>query len=191
MLTYLRPAIVVTLALTVVTGVIYPLVVTAIAQIVFPVQANGSVIVVSGGDKAVGSTLIAQAFTEPKYFWPRPSAASYNGAGGSGSNLGPSNPALHDAVRERTDALRTADPGNEQPVPIDLVTASGSGLDPHISVAAAEYQIGRVAKARGLSVADVSKLVEAHTQSRTLGVLGEPRVNVLELNLALDQLEGQ
>jgi potassium-transporting ATPase KdpC subunit len=170
--------------LTIVTGVAYPLIVTGVAQLAFPHEANGSVM--TSGGKAVGSVLIAQPFTQPGYFWPRPSAAKYDGSAGSGSNLGPSNPALHDAMRERTDALRASDPGNNSPVPIDLVTASGSGLDPHISLAAAKYQIGRVARAREMPVSDVQKLVERFSEPRTLGFFGEPRVNVSQLNLALD-----
>ena len=152
MLAYLRPAILLTLVMTVLTGLIYPLVVTGVAQVLFPRQANGSLIIKDG--KVVGSTLIGQPFDDPRYFWSRPSATSpfpYNAASSSGSNLGPTNPALHDAVKTRVEALRTADPGNTAPVPVDLVTASGSGLDPHISPAAAFYQVRRVAKARGLS----------------------------------------
>jgi len=166
---------------------VYPLVVTGIAQVVFPRTANGSLIV--DADKAVGSDLIGQPFDDPKYFWSRPSATSpmpYNGASSSGSNQGPRNPALADAVRDRIAALRSADPGNTGPVPVDLVTASGSGLDPHISVAAADYQVARVAKARNMSIDDVRSIVAANTSGRTFGILGEPRVNVLTLNRALD-----
>jgi potassium-transporting ATPase KdpC subunit len=183
----LRPALLVLLVLTVLTGIIYPLVVTGISQVVFPNQANGSLITVNG--KAVGSALIGQPFDEPKYFWGRPSATApypYNAAASSGSNLGPTNPALTDAVKARIEALRAADPGNTTPVPVDLVTASASGLDPDISVAAALYQLHRVAQARGLDEATVRQLVDQYTTGRTLGILGEPRVNVLRLNLALD-----
>lgn len=184
-----RPALTLLLLLTVITGVIYPLVTTGLAQLVFPHQANGSLIERDG--KPVGSVLIGQSFTDPKYFWGRPSATSPqpdNGINSGGSNLGPSNPVLTDAVKQRIAALRAADPGNTAPVPVDLVTASGSGLDPEISPAAAQYQIARVARARGLSEAQVVVLVAQATTGRQLGVLGEPRVNVLQLNLALDAL---
>jgi K+-transporting ATPase ATPase C chain len=182
----IRASILMLVVLTVVTGVIYPLLVTGIAQIVFPHQSNGSLIVRDG--VVVGSSWIGQPFSDPKYFWGRLSATSppYNAGASSGSNLGPTNPALFDAVKARIEALRAADPDAPLPVPVDLVTASGSGLDPHISVAAAEYQVMRVAKARGLDPDAVRRLIAAHTTGRLLGVIGEPVVNVLELNLALD-----
>ena len=183
----IRQSIVMLAALTLLTGVAYPLVVTGIAQLLFPRAANGSLIERDG--KPIGSELIGQPFSESKYFWSRPSATSPfadNSAASSGSNLGPTNPALADAVRQRIDALRAADPGNTRPVPADLVTASASGLDPHISPAAAAYQIDRVARARQLSRSDVARYVAGATEGRTFGVLGEPRVNVLKLNLALD-----
>src|SRR5947208_1868913 len=184
---HIRPALVLLAVLTVLTGVVYPLVVTGIAQAVFPRQANGNLIVKDG--KPVGSSLIGQPFDDPKYFWSRPSATTpfaYNAGSSSGSNLSPTNPDLVKAVQGRVDALRAADPSNTAPVPVDLVTASGSGLDPHISPAAALYQTARVAKARRLDADTVRGLVERHTEGRWLGIFGEPRVNVLELNLALD-----
>ena len=192
----LRPAFVSLVLLTLITGVIYPLLVTGIAQVIFPSQANGSIIMKDG--KAVGSALIGQQFDAPKYFWGRLSATStfpynaYNAAaltGSSGSNYGPLNQALLDAVKARAEALRAADPGNTAPIPVDLVTASGSGLDPHISIAAALYQVHRVAQARGLTDDAVKALVDKYTEGRQLGFLGEPTVNVLELNLALDGLQ--
>ena len=187
MLTHIRPAIVSLALLTALTGVAYPAVVTVIAQLVFSHQANGSLIVKDG--KPVGSSLIGQPFDDPKYFWSRPSATSPFGdnAGASGaSNLSPTNADLIKTVQGRVDALRAADPGNTAPVPVDLVTASGSGLDPHISPASALYQVGRVARVRKLDEAFVRDLVATHTEGRQLGLLGEPRVNVLALNLALD-----
>ena len=183
----LRQSIVMLALLTLLTGVVYPLVVTSIAQVAFPNAANGSVIERNG--KALGSALIGQPFTDPKYFWGRPSATApfpNNSAASSGSNLGPTNTAHTDAVKQRIDALHAADPGNTMPVPVDLVTASGSGLDPHISPAAAAYQVARIARARGLAVAEVERRVAAATEGRTFGILGEPRVNVLALNLSLD-----
>jgi K+-transporting ATPase ATPase C chain len=189
MRTHIRPAIVSLVLLSVVTGLAYPVLVTVIAQVIFPRQANGSLIVKDG--KTVGSTLIGQPFDDPKYFWGRPSATSpfpYNAAASSGSNQGPTNPALADAVKGRVEALRAADPGNTAPVPVDLVTASGSGLDPHSSPAAALYQVARVARVRRLDPDAVRRLVERHVEPRQLGVLGEPRVNVLVLNIALDRM---
>lgn len=187
----LRPALTVFVVLSLLTGLAYPLLTTGVAQAVFPHQANGS-LVTDGTGRVAGSELIGQAFSDPKHFWSRPSATgpmAYNAGASTGSNLGPSNAALHDAVKARIEALRAADPGNTAPVPVDLVTASGSGLDPHISRAAADYQVARVARARGLPEAEVSSLVEQHTEDRVLGFLGEPRVKVLKLNLALDALK--
>lgn len=184
-----RPAFVLMVVMTVLTGAIYPLLITAVSQVSMPERANGSLIVRDG--KAVGSDLIGQPFGAPKYFWSRPSGTSpypYNASSSSGSNQGPLNPALTDAVTARIKALRDADPGNTAPVPTDLVTASGSGLDPHISPAAAEYQVARVARARQLDAQKVRALVAESTEGRQLGFLGEPRVNVLKLNLALDAL---
>lgn len=184
----LKIATLMLLALTVITGVVYPLLVTYVAQLAFPRQANGSLIMKDG--HAVGSELIGQEFRDPRYFWGRPSATGpvpYNAGASSGSNQGPLNPALSDAVAARVKALRDADPGNTAPVPVDLVTASGSGLDPHISPAAADYQVARVARLRGMGIGQLHQFVAAHTEGRQLGVLGEPRVNVLKLNLALDQ----
>jgi K+-transporting ATPase ATPase C chain len=187
MLKQLRPAVISFLLLTLLTGIAYPLLVTGISQVTMSGKANGSLIVKDG--KPVGSELIGQSFADPKYFWGRPSATGpmpNNASASSGSNLGPTNSALMDAVKARVQALRDADPGNTQPVPVDLVTASGSGLDPHISPAAAEYQLARVARVRNLDPNAVHKLVEEHTEGRQFGILGEPRVNVLELNLALN-----
>jgi len=187
MFTSFLPSLRMLVVLTVLTGVVYPILTWGIAQLAFPGAANGSLIERSG--KTVGSTLIGQPFDDPKYFWSRPSATSpqpYNGASSSGSNQGPTNPALADAVKDRIKALRDADPGNVANVPADLVTASGSGLDPEISIAAAEYQLACVAKARGSSVDSVRILVGENTSGRTFGILGEPRVNVVKLNLALD-----
>lgn len=184
---HLRPALTSLLLFTLVTGVAYPLLVTGIAQAVFPSQANGSLVVRDG--TVVGSALIGQLFDDPRYFWGRPSATSpfaYNAGASSGSNLSPTNAALVSAVQGRVGALRAADPGRVGPVPVDLVTASASGLDPHISPAAALYQVERVARERKLSPAAVRALVERHVEGRFLGLLGEPRVNVLTLNLALD-----
>jgi K+-transporting ATPase ATPase C chain len=183
------PALRMLFLLTLLTGVAYPLVMTVVAQLAFPYAANGSLITI--GDRIVGSALIGQAFDDPKYFRSRPSATSlqpYNGAASSGSNLGPRNPALADAVKDRVKALRDLDPDNPRPVPVDLVTASGSGLDPDISVAAADYQAARVAKARGMPIEAVRTLLAENTRDRTFGVLGEPRVNVVAVNLALDRL---
>lgn len=189
-LAMLRPAAMLLLLLTLLTGIVYPLVVTVIARTLFPREAAGSLLMRDG--RVVGSALIGQSFSDPRHFWSRPSATTpqpYAGTASTGSNLGPLNPALTAAVRERIAALRAADPGNTAPVPVDLVTASASGLDPHISVAAANYQAARVARVRGLPLARVQALIAAHAEGRLLGVIGEPRVNVLELNLALDALK--
>jgi K+-transporting ATPase ATPase C chain len=185
----LRPSLVILVLLTVLTGFAYPLGFTGLAQLLFPAQANGSLIVREG--RLIGSSLIGQPFDEPRYFWGRLSATapfSDNAAASSGSNQGPLSDALLDAVKARRDALRAADPANLAPIPVDLVTASGSGLDPHISPAAALYQASRVARAHGVPVARVRALVDQHTEGRQFGILGEPRVNVLALNLALDAL---
>ncbi|WP_029527423.1 potassium-transporting ATPase subunit KdpC [Polaromonas glacialis] len=186
----LRPALVLFLLLTLLTGVAYPLAVTGAARLLFPDQAAGSLILRDG--KPVGSALIGQNFTDPGHFWGRPSATGpmpYNASASGGSNLGPLNPALVDAVKGRIDALRAADPGNAGPVPVDLVTASASGLDPHISPAAAGYQAARVARVRGLPLEKVQQLVTQETETPLFGLLGEPRVHVLRLNLALDALK--
>jgi potassium-transporting ATPase KdpC subunit len=198
MMKQLRAALVSLVVLTVITGLLYPLAVTVLAQALFPYQANGSLITQNG--TVVGSALIGQNFDAPKYFWGRPSATgpvpytAFNAdklTGSSGSNYGPLNTALLDAVKARMDALKATDPDNQEAIPVDLVTASGSGLDPHISPAAAKYQLSRVAKARGLDLARVQQLVDRFTEGRTLGFLGEPTVNVLQLNLALDAEPGQ
>jgi K+-transporting ATPase ATPase C chain len=184
-----RPAVLSLLVLTAITGLVYPLVMTGIAQVVFPTQANGSLIVKNG--VAVGSALIGQSFDDPKYFWGRPSATSpypYNASASSGSNLGPTNEALTKAVADRVAPLKVADPDNPAKVPVDLATASGSGLDPHISPASAKYQVRRVARARGISEDVLRRFVTEHTEGRQWRVFGEPRVNVLELNIALDSL---
>ena len=183
----LRPALSIFILLSVITGVAYPLLVTGVSQLAFPDRANGSLVTLNG--KVIGSRLIGQSITAPKYFWSRPSATSpmaNNGLGSSGSNLGSNNPALLEAVKGRIDALRAADPGNTAPVPVDLVTASGSGLDPDISLAAARYQAPRIARERGVTVATVQALIDRHAKHPWLGTVGEPRVNVLALNLALD-----
>ncbi len=190
MLKATKQAVLLFTLLSILTGVVYPLAITAIAQMFFPHQANGSLIYREG--KPVASSLIGQPFTDPKYFWSRPSATTpmpYNAGSSSGSNLGPTNPELEKAVRERIAALNKADPGNQAPIPVDLVTSSGSGLDPHISPAAAEYQVARVAKNRGLDAESVRRLVARHIETRTFGLLGEPRINVVELNLDLDRMQ--
>lgn len=189
MTSLVRPALSLFVLLSAITGLLYPLAVTGIARLAFPDQAAGSVVLKDG--KPVGSSLIGQSFIDPKYFWGRPSATSpmpNNGTGSSGSNQGPLNPALVDAVKGRVEALKAADPGNTAPAPVDLVTASASGLDPHISVAAAQYQAGRVARVRGLDADAVQAVIARHAEGRLLGLLGEARVNVLALNLALDEV---
>ena len=186
----LRPAITLLILMTVITGIAYPLVVTGVARVLFPSQAAGSLIVEDG--TPVGSRLIGQPFSDPKYFWSRPSATSPqpdNGLSSGGSNVGPLNSALTDAVKARIAALQAADPGNHAPIPVDLVTASASGLDPEISLAAAYYQADRIARIRHLSADRARALIAAHARGRLLGVIGEPRVNVLELNLALDTMK--
>ena len=190
MIRILRQAVASIVVFTVITGVIYPLIVTGVAQLVFPHQANGSLKLRDG--KFIGSDLIGQSFNSPKYFWARPSATSpvpYNAANSSGSNLGPLNPALMDNVKARIEQLKSADSTSKPLVPVDLVTASASGLDPDISPAAADYQIPRVAKARNIDESKVRELVGEYTKQRQFGILGEPRVNVLELNIALDELK--
>ncbi len=186
----IRPTLTIFAVLTLITGVLYPLVVTGVAQVVFPFQANGSMIKRSG--IVQGSTLIGQQFNGIQYFWGRPSATGpfpYNAAASSGSNLGPANPSLLEIVQIRVDALKITNPGNHLPIPVDLVTASASGLDPNISIAAAYYQIPRIARVRGMSEADVTTLVNKYTEKRQMGFLGEPRVNVLLLNIALDAIK--
>lgn len=187
MKTLIRPALSLFVLMSVITGLAYPVAVTGIAGTLFPKEAAGSLIVKEG--KPVGSALIGQNFTDPEYFWGRPSATGpqpYNSAASSGSNQGPLNPALVDAVKGRIEALKAADPDNKRPIPADLVTASGSGLDPEISPSAAEYQVVRIARVRGLPAESIRALVAASTQDRQWGIFGEPRVNVLALNLALD-----
>ena len=191
MKTLIRPALTLFVVLSAITGAVYPLVVTGVAQVTFPEQAAGSLI--SGRDgKPIGSALIGQNFSDPGHFWSRPSAPSpqaYNAAASGGANQGPLNPALTDAVKARIEALQTADPGNKLPIPADLVTASASGLDPHISPAAAAYQLPRIARSRGLPETELVHLVAQYTEDRQLGLFGEPRVNVLKLNLALENLK--
>jgi K+-transporting ATPase ATPase C chain len=185
----IRPAISLLLMMTVLLGIVYPLVITGVAKVVFPRQADGSLIYKDG--RLIGSTLIGQSFSDPKYFWGRPSATSpqpYNGLASSGSNVGPLNPALLDGVKANAKALHDADPDNRRPIPVDLVSASASGLDPEISPAAAHYQAARVARARNLPVEQVEALIRAHEQGRLLGFIGEPRINVLAVNLAIDRL---
>lgn len=187
----IRPALTLFIVLSLITGLAYPLLTTALAQVMFPEQANGSLVHDAKG-KIIGSTLIGQSFTSPKHFWSRPSATgpnAYNGSASTGSNLGPLNPALAEAVQGRIDALKAADPGNKLPIPVDLVTASASGLDPHISLAAAEYQLARVARSRGMAEEKLRAYVEAYTEYPLLGFIGEARVNVLQLNLALDGMQ--
>jgi K+-transporting ATPase ATPase C chain len=187
---HIRPALTMLLILTVLTGLVYPLTITGMAHLIFPDQSNGGLIVRNG--KVIGSKLVGQYFDKPEYFWSRPSATSafpYNAAASGGSNLGPTNPALIEAVKARVAALRATDPGNDAPIPVDLVTASGSGLDPHISPAAALYQVKRVARRRGLDESILQTLVTQRIEGRQFGFLGERRVNVLELNLALDNLK--
>ena len=190
MIKHVKPAIILFVLLSVLTGVIYPAVVTGLAQLLFASQANGSPLTDKGG-KPIGSSLIGQSFSNPGHFWGRPSATGpfpYNAGASSGSNLGPTNPALVAALKARIQLLKSADPDNKAPIPVDLITASASGLDPHISPAAADYQINRVAKARNMKTENLRALVDANTESRQWGFLGEPRINVLTLNLALDQL---
>jgi K+-transporting ATPase ATPase C chain len=185
----IRPAVSLLVAMTILLGIAYPLLITGIAQLAFPRQAEGSLVHADG--KLIGSVLIGQSFSDPKYFWGRPSATSpqpYNGSASGASNLGPLNPALLEAVKANAKALHDADPDNQQPIPIDLVTASGSGLDPEISLAAAQYQAARIARARNLAVGRVEALINVHQEGRLFGFIGERRVNVLTLNLALDRM---
>ena len=185
----IRPAVSLLALMTVLLGIVYPLVITGAAKVAFPRQAGGSLIFQNG--KLIGSTLIGQSFSDPKYFWGRPSATSpqpYNGLASSGSNLGPLNPALLDGVKANVKALHDADPDNRLPIPVDLVSASASGLDPQISPAAAHYQAARVARARNLPLEQVESVIRAHERGRLLGFIGESRINVLEANLALDHL---
>jgi len=187
--TIIRPAITLFVIMTLLTGIVYPFAVTGIARVLFPDQAAGSLVMVDG--HPVGSRIIGQSFSEPKYFWSRPSATSpqpYNAIASTGSNLGPLNPALTDAIKTRIEALKAADPSNTLPVPVDLVTASASGLDPEISIAAANYQAARIARVRGLALEEVQALIGSHARGKLLGLVGEPRINVLDLNLALDAL---
>ena len=191
-LKHIRTAAMVFLLFSILTGLLYPLAITGIAQLIFPLQANGSLIRRDG--KIVGSSLIGQPFSDPKYFWSRPSATSpyqYNGAASTGSNIGPTNSALSNEVTQRISDLKKVDPPNTQPIPVDLVTSSGSGLDPHISIAAALYQLPRIARIRHMSVEQVRTLVDGNTGGRFLGFVGEPGVNVLKLNLALDEMQGR
>lgn len=186
----LRPALILFFILVIITGLFYPLTITGLAQLLFPFQANGSLITVKG--HVIGSRLIGKEFTDPRYFWGRLSDTAghpYNASASSGSNYSVLNPDLQKQVQGRVNGLKAADPENNQPIPVDLVTASGSGLDPDISIAAARYQAARVARLRGLSPDQVLALIDQHTQGRILGFLGEPRVNVLELNLALDGIQ--
>ena len=187
MMSYFKPALILFILMTLLTGVAYPFLVTGLAQLIFPQQANGSLITNDSGN-VVGSQLIGQAFSNPSYFWGRPSATSpypYNAGASSGSNLGPTNPALVNVVKARITALQTADPDNKSAIPVDLITASASGLDPHISPAAADYQVSRIAKLRNIAPEKLRELVKTHTEGRQWGLFGEPRVNVLSLNLAL------
>ncbi|MBN1396514.1 MAG: potassium-transporting ATPase subunit KdpC [Bacteroidetes bacterium] len=186
----LRPALVLLIIMTILTGIIYPFIITGLAQLCFPAKANGSFMINKG--KVIGSELIGQKFISPKYFWTRLSATSplpYNATASTGSNYGPLNPALLKAVTKRIDDLKGMDSLNNKPIPVDLVTSSSSGLDPHISVASAQYQVPRIARSRGIGEKQIQLLIEKYTEGRTLGILGEPRVNVLKLNYALDEFK--